>query len=75
MAGLPREYQERIAAHMEGIKILFKNPRLTLVVRNPDLTAQGLDGDCVITDDDLDEAVKAIQKRQAEINPPPQVVS
>lgn len=67
MAGLPQEYQQRMEQVLNEIGKMFKNPRLTLVVRNPDQTAQGLDADCVITNDDLNEAIRAINVRQQEL--------
>lgn len=68
MAGIPKEHQDAIAYHLNMIGVLFKNPRITLVIRNPDLTAKGLDGDVVIshTDEDLEEVIRAIKVRQFE---------
>lgn len=40
----------------------FKNPKITLIVRNPDLA----DGDVVLTDDDPQKAIEAIQKLAVE---------
>jgi hypothetical protein len=37
---------------------MFKDPRVTIVVRAPSLP----DGDVVVTDDDLDAAIKAIER-------------
>lgn len=69
MAGLPKEHQDAVAYHLNMIGVLFKNPRITLVIRNPDLNAQGKDGDVVIshTDEDLDEVIRAIRVRQYEL--------
>lgn len=47
---------------LKRIAKYFKNPRITLVVRNPDHN----DADVVLTDDDLGEAIEAIQKLQLE---------
>ena len=46
-------YLQRIAGH-------FKNPKITLVIRNPDLA----DGDVVLSDDDPEAAIVAIRRLQ-----------
>jgi len=51
-----RDLQEQIAYSLDEIRRLFKNPKITLVVRNPDQA----DGDVVLSDDDLDKAIAAI---------------
>lgn len=50
--------QETINHHLNEIAGLFKAPKITLVVRAPNLP----DGDLVMTADDLDQAVAAIQR-------------
>lgn len=47
-----------IEPKLTAIRKLFLNPKLTLIVRSPDLG----DGDLILTEDDLDEVVKAIRK-------------
>lgn len=50
-----------LAEHLEQIQQLFRpGAKVTLVVRNPGYGDAGV----VIGDDDLDEAVKEIRKRQ-----------
>ena len=44
--------------HLEQIACCFKNPKVTLLVRSPDLA----DGDFILTDDELEAAVAAIQR-------------
>ena len=52
---------DEISDHLDAIKALFKNPKLTIVVRNPDLR----DGDVIVTNDDLDLVIQAIEKNKA----------
>jgi hypothetical protein len=52
------ELQEMLSRHLDEIQTYFKNPKVTLVVRNPDLN----DGDVVIGDDDLELVVGAITR-------------
>jgi len=47
-----------LSADLERIASRFKSPKLTLVIRAPDLA----DGDVVLSDDDLDEAIGAIER-------------
>jgi hypothetical protein len=48
-----------IAEHLESIKAMFKDgAKITLIVRNPNLK----DGDVLLTDDVVNEAVKALRK-------------
>lgn len=55
-----RDLQAQIAAHLDDIGKLFKNPKITLVVRNSDVA----DADVVLSDDDLELAIKAIRHLQ-----------
>ena len=55
---IPVHVSDDIAGHLDAIKAHFKNPRITLVVRAPDLS----DGDLVLTDDDVFLAIVAIKK-------------
>jgi hypothetical protein len=48
-------------ADLKRIAKRFKNPKITLVVRNPDVA----DGDLVLTDDDPALAIAAIRKAEA----------
>lgn len=48
----------QLARHLDAVSKVFKNPKVTLIVRSPELA----DGDVVIGDDDLDEAIKAIER-------------
>lgn len=52
------QLHQKLAVHLEQISELFKNPKITLVVRSPDLP----DGDVVLTDDELDKAIAAIER-------------
>ena len=52
------DLKDRIAHHADEIAKMFKDPRVTIVVRAPSLP----DGDVVVTDDDLDAAIKAIER-------------
>lgn len=45
-------------ADLKRIARRFKSPRITLVIRNP----QVADGDMVLTDDDPEAAIAAIRK-------------
>lgn len=55
-----RNLQEDICFHLEGIAKLFKNPKITIVIRNDELA----DGDVVLSDDDFDKAIAAIRHLQ-----------
>jgi hypothetical protein len=57
------EVQAEVAGHMDSILKNFKQPaEITVLVRQPDFP----DGsrDFMMTDDDLDEAIKAIGRRK-----------
>lgn len=47
-----------VAGHLSAIAKLFKNPKLTLIIRNQDLP----DGDVLMSDDDADLAIAAINR-------------
>lgn len=49
---------DEIVPFLEKIAKLFKNPKITLVVRAPDLA----DGDVVITDDELEPVIASLRK-------------
>lgn len=53
--------QAQLSTELARIARMFRSPKITLVVRNPDFGANG-SADVVIGDDDLDEAIKAIQR-------------
>ncbi|MEJ7933466.1 hypothetical protein WG907_04240 [Sphingobium sp. AN558] len=51
------------------VAMLFKGrPKITLLVRHPDLEAVGKDADFVMTDDTLQAAIEALQRR-AQVQP------
>lgn len=48
------------------VSLLFKGrPKITLIVRHPELEAQGKDADFVMTDDSLEGAITVLQRRAA----------
>lgn len=53
-----RQLHADLSADLERIAARFKHCRITLVVRQPDLG----DGDVLLSDDDVDEAIAAIQR-------------
>lgn len=57
--------QSRIADHLEDIcKLFTQRPKITIVIRTPwiEAEAEGGDGDVILTDDDFDLAIKAINR-------------
>lgn len=48
----------KISHHLNRIAELFKNPKITLVVRSPDLP----DGDLIMTHDDLGEVIASLER-------------
>ena len=52
---------EIVCDHLAQIAEQFKNPKITLIVRAPDIA----DGDMILTDDDLNATIAAIQRMQA----------
>lgn len=61
---LPPDMVAELAVHLDDIKKLFKNPKVTLVVRASQMPDGK--GGLVMTDDDLDQVLGAIQWRQSE---------
>ena len=55
---IPQHVTDDIADHMDAIASHFKNPKVTLVVRAPDLG----DGDLIMTADILADAIAAIDR-------------
>lgn len=51
-----------LSREMKRIAARFKHPKITLIVRNPDVA----DGDVVLTDDDPLLAIESLQKLIAE---------
>jgi len=57
------QLQERVADHLESICRMFtQRPKITIVIRTPWIQDEGGDGDVVITDDDFDLAIAAINR-------------
>ena len=54
---VPTEAQMKISRHLEAIERLFTAPKVTLVIRNPELE----DGDLIVTNDSFDDAIEAIK--------------
>lgn len=55
--------QYDVAEHLELIcKLFTKRPKITIVIRNPELDGEGRDADVVLTDDDFDLAIAAINR-------------
>lgn len=50
-----QEMRAAISEHLDEIKALFKDGRVTLIVRSPDVP----NGTVLMTDDDIEEAIKA----------------
>jgi len=51
------EVHSEISVHLAEISRLFKNPKITIIVRAPDQP----DGDVILSDDDLDRVIAAIE--------------
>jgi hypothetical protein len=65
-----RQVQDAVATLLTDIGMLFKgSPKVTLLVRHPDLEAEGKDANFVMTDDTLDQAIAALQRRAAADQP------
>lgn len=61
-----RQVQEAVSGLLTEVAMHFKGrPKITLLVRHPDLEAQGKDADFVMTDDTLEEAIAALRRRAA----------
>jgi hypothetical protein len=55
--------RERIDDHLEDIcKMFTQRPKITIIVRTPWLEAEGKDGDVILSDDDFDLAIAAINR-------------
>ena len=54
---VPIEAQMKISTHLEAIERMFKAPKVTLVIRNPELE----DGDLIVTNDNFEDAIEAIK--------------
>jgi len=52
---------DQLMPHIEAIERLFKNPRVTLLVRAPDLP----DGDLMLTQDDEATICEAVRRQMA----------
>ena len=52
------QLHEKIEPHLAAIGQLFKNPKITLLVRAPDVE----DGDLILTADDPDSVIAALKK-------------
>ena len=61
MANIPEDMQERLQHHLTAIGRLFKSPRVTLIVRGPELG--NATGDLVLTTDDPLKAERALRAR------------
>jgi hypothetical protein len=58
MSGIPAFVAESIARDLNHIATFFKEPKITLIVRSPQLD----DGDLVMTADDPRKAIAAIER-------------
>jgi len=67
MAGLPQHIAADIEYHLDAIARWFKNPTVTLVVRND--IGEGLDADVVMTKDEIPRAIEVLQRRHADEAP------
>lgn len=56
-----RELHHDLCGYLEQIAKHFKSCKITLIVRSPELN----DGDVLLSDDNLDEAIAAIRRLQA----------
>lgn len=59
MSAVLDQLQEDLARDLTRVKRRFKNARVTLVIRQPDVPG---DSSIVMSDDDLDEAIAEIRK-------------
>ena len=60
-----RQTQEAVAGLLTEIGLHFRgHPKVTLLIRHPELEARGLDADFVMTDDTLEQAIAALQRRR-----------
>ena len=61
MAAIPTEIQERLQHHLTAIARLFKAPRITVIVRGPEVG--NAKGDRVLSNDNLTHALAALRAR------------
>lgn len=60
-----RDVSDALSCMLADAESLFKpGAKLTLVVRNPAAEAAGRDADLIMTNDSLDEAMAALQRRK-----------
>jgi hypothetical protein len=52
---------EDLQTDLDRISARFKNPKVTLIVRNPDIP----EGDVVFGNDELDSAIESVRRLQA----------
>lgn len=66
-----RATQEAVGGLLTEVAMHFRGrPKITLLVRHPDLEAAGKDADFVMTDDDLEKAIAALRRRaQSRLEP------
>lgn len=63
-----RATQDAVGGLLTEVAMYFKGrPKITLLVRHPDLEAVGKDADFIMTDDDLEHAITALQRRCARL--------
>ena len=61
MADIPKEIEERLRPHLAAIARLFKAPRITLIVRAPEIG--NVTGDLVLSNDNPTRAIAALRSR------------
>jgi len=65
MSGLDH-VRDAVSGLLTEVSMHFKGrPKITLLVRHPDLEAAGKDADFVMTDDNLEDAIASLQRRIA----------
>ena len=63
--------QAAISGLLTEVSMHFKGrPKITLLVRHPELEADGKDADFVMTDDELEHAIVALRRRIDSMPPP-----
>jgi hypothetical protein len=56
--------QEAVGGLLTEVAMHFKGrPKITLIVRHPALETEGKDADFVMTDDTLEQAIAALERR------------
>lgn len=61
---IPPEVEAYASEHLTAIARLWKNPRVTLLVRSPDMEAEGKDADFIMTNDDLNAVAAMVDRRR-----------